>query len=261
MRNIFATTNRAEKKTMSFTKTQKKTTDVASLSQPALVTRLYADQPRIPDINDSLFSVVNDTDEVGRTVLHYLAGGLTNDKGAYYEEGDVSKLLDWLVFMGADPDARDVTGKTALHYLVDRCSEPPGEDPLRLSDRHIILECIGTLLRQGADPNIQDASGLWPVARAAIFGAKDVLAVVVSEGNIDLTIVCEKDGPSAEYTGVHEPIVEDNRWSKFRFRGCTVLDFAAASRETAGTMTLEPSEVPRRSNRSRAQPKKWGYCD
>jgi ferredoxin len=42
-----------------------------------------------------------------------------------------------------------------------------------------------------------------------IFGAKDVLDVIKSQGKVDLEIECEMYGPcSTGHTGVYEPLVE-----------------------------------------------------
>ena len=217
------------------------------MPEPALVTRLYANNLREPQVHEEkIWYKVHEKDELGRTVLHYIAGGLTDNRGAYYE-GASNVALERLVFMEADVDAEDVTGKTALHYLVDRCWESPEHDGMLFSERDVILECIAVLLQAGANPNAKDMCGLWPVARAVIFGAKDVLDVFESEGKLDLKIKCETDGPvSTKYTGVFEPLVEQYWLSKnLQFRGCTVIDFA------------KPPEALRRSKRERTLKKEW----
>ena len=225
---------------------------------PELVTRLYANHLDVPlHVCDK---VLNETDNQGRTVLHYIAGGLTDSEGKYYDEDDV-KAIQWLVSQNANLNAKDVTGKTALHYLVDRCSESPGKCYRALFERNSILDCIAVLLRGKADPNVKDGCGLWPVARAVIFGATDVLNIVNTESNIDMDITCgTRSRPCPLYTGVYEPLVEKYWLNKnIKFDGCTVDDFATGHRIViAALKSMRATEVVlRRSSRTKRPTKEW----
>jgi hypothetical protein len=47
---------------------------------------LYANNLREPQVHEEkIWYKVHEKDELGRTVLHYIAGGLTDNRGAYYE--------------------------------------------------------------------------------------------------------------------------------------------------------------------------------
>jgi hypothetical protein len=64
--------------------------------------------PFEPQVHEEkIWYKVHKKDELGRTVLHYIAGGLTDNRGAYYE-GASNVALKRLVFMEADVDAEDV---------------------------------------------------------------------------------------------------------------------------------------------------------
>lgn len=177
------------------------------ITEPLLVTWMYANQGRVPPYDGPLVRCyLNQTDDVGRTALHYFASGLTNDEGDYYDDGHVARFVRWFCVVGAELDATDDAGKTPLHYLVDRLFEFPEPD---------VAEALTVLLDAGASLNVVDAHGLTPYARAAIYGDVETLRIMETEGanyGIDLDIVCARDLPTEEIPGTREPLVEyENR--------------------------------------------------
>lgn len=64
---------------------------MTNVTEPSLVTSMYADQGRLPR-RFWAARVVNQIDDVGRTTLHYFAGGLTNDDGDYYDDGRTENI-------------------------------------------------------------------------------------------------------------------------------------------------------------------------
>ena len=172
------------------------------IAEPLLVTWMYANRGRVPPYGGALVRCyLNQTDNAGRTPLHYFASGLTNDEGDYYDDGHVASLARWFCVVGADLDATDDAGKTPLHYLVDRLFEFPEPD---------VVEALIVLLDAGASPNVVDACGLTPYARAAIYG--DVETLRIMEGpnyGIDLDIACARDLPTEQtIPGTREPLVQ-----------------------------------------------------
>ena len=69
-------------------------------------------------------------------------------------------IVDELLQRGADVDARNRRGATALHYSTDA---GPGS---RTWNPHAIRDTITRLLEAGADPNAVDKSGTAPLHRA-----------------------------------------------------------------------------------------------
>lgn len=171
------------------------------ITEPLLVTWMYANQGRVPPYDGPLVRCyLNQTDDVGRTALHYFASGLTNDEGDYYDDGHVAYFAIWFCVVGAELDATDDAGKTPLHYLVDRLFEFPDPD---------VAEALTVLLDAGASLNVVDAHGLTPYARAAIYGDVETLRIMErSNYGIDLDIVCARDLPTEEIPGTREPLVQ-----------------------------------------------------
>ena len=217
---------------------EKFNTGNARMGDLALVARLYADQETLPFCKDPVFTRVNDTDEVGRTILHYLAAGLTNEDGEYYEPNthNVSTVLEYLTFVGADPDVKDITGKTPLHNLVDRLFDLPDDNRQRVYERSVICQCISALLEQGADTNIRDNRGLTCFERAALFGAEDALRVIQENTRIGSDTAKGRQKRvrvSSEYTGVYEPMDDSKRWKSMSFKGWTLDDFKTESQKNS----------------------------
>jgi hypothetical protein len=101
-----------------------------------------------------------------RTVLHWLAvyGMLTNQ-----QFGAIRPMVKMLCDAGADVNATDTEGKTALHYLaeVGAAAVKPGllfKDDFTNERIDFVYECIvRNLIDAGADINAQDNSGRTPL--------------------------------------------------------------------------------------------------
>ena len=83
------------------------------------------------------------------------------------EAGTVSSLLA----AGADPDAADAEGRTALIYAAS----------INMSNVRR-GEIVAALLKQGADPDRADARGKTPLHEAAVSGQWDVMTALLERG-------------------------------------------------------------------------------
>ncbi|MDH4228190.1 MAG: ankyrin repeat domain-containing protein [Nitrospirota bacterium] len=91
-------------------------------------------------------------DQNGLTALHHAAGAafLPEPRTEGWDTPDRGKLLKALLKAGADPNARDVMGRTPLYYASVAGS----------------AELVRLLLAAGADPVIPDTSGNTPLSAA-----------------------------------------------------------------------------------------------
>jgi cytohesin len=80
-----------------------------------------------------------------------------------------ASLLGWLLDRGADPDAPNTRGETALHLAV-------------LFDRTPDRGTIRALIRRGADPNAGRADGSTPLHVVAAFGTEASLRALLESG-------------------------------------------------------------------------------
>jgi len=87
--------------------------------------------------------LVHETDEYGDTALHHAAAQALN------------KLTDFLLRKGANPNAQNKTGSTALHKAVVFKPENPGQTRAQLT-------VISELLKHGADANLKNNNELLP---------------------------------------------------------------------------------------------------
>ena len=122
----------------------------------------------------------------GGTALHYAAGhgDLAMVKALVARGANVNQTIkksgetplitacrDWahsyivspLLSAGADVNARDKNGRTALHYAVD---------PL------LNIPLVELLLEKGADPTQADNFGVTPIAQARLLGFEDIAAAM-----------------------------------------------------------------------------------
>ncbi|WP_323784613.1 ankyrin repeat domain-containing protein [Thalassovita sp.] len=107
---------------------------------------------------------------------------------------DVQQLLD----QGADVNARDGIGKTALHWvagaqpkvikaLLEAGADVNAKDQLDRTPLHFVaatgsVENIRLLLDAGADVNAQTANDWTPIHGAAKFGTEDKIMVLLEAG-------------------------------------------------------------------------------
>jgi ankyrin repeat protein len=84
-------------------------------------------------------------------------------KAAY--EGDAERVKE-LLKKGANPNTKDVFGRTPLHEAASEGS----------------VDVVKLLLEHGADPNIQDEVGWTPLHSAALWGHDDVVKLLLVYG-------------------------------------------------------------------------------
>uniref|UniRef100_M4BXS7 Myosin-like protein n=1 Tax=Hyaloperonospora arabidopsidis (strain Emoy2) TaxID=559515 RepID=M4BXS7_HYAAE len=96
---------------------------------------------------------VNMKNKLGFTPLHLV---VQNDEDEGFE---AAKVCVWLIENGADPNAVDENGDTALHYAVEL-------------DRYDLVE---TLMKRGADSSIKNLKGLSAVEIAEEDDLKEIL--------------------------------------------------------------------------------------
>ena len=100
------------------------------MPEPALVTRLYANNLREPQVHEEkIWYKVHEKDELGRTVLHYIAGGLTDNRGPYYEGASnlaLKRLVrrDGRCCYDRRYDVRGARGPRRLRLLPSYCDPP-----------------------------------------------------------------------------------------------------------------------------------------
>ncbi|WP_181163607.1 ankyrin repeat domain-containing protein [Pontibacter mangrovi] len=127
---------------------------------------------------------------------------LLEDYGVAYEPEARLKAASLLLRKGADVNAQDANGKTALHYIVSSS---------RIRTEYYELEqvqLLDTLLAHGADPNIRDNDGNTVLAQAlnatigqhiGIMELERLLQaganpnVVNNEGKTPLMVACEME--------------------------------------------------------------------
>jgi ankyrin repeat protein len=112
-----------------------------------------------------------DTDDRGRTVLHYLA-----DNPYYFSE----RMLNFLLAHGLDINARDQDGATPLHLAVGRGIN----DNPSAASAYGNLDGVRAMLAKGADPAARDNAGRTPLHYFAAYnlGNLDILNLLITSG-------------------------------------------------------------------------------
>lgn len=118
---------------------------------------------------------VNMKNKLGFTPLHL---AVQNDEDEGFE---AAKVCVWLIENGADPNAIDVNGDTALHYAVEL-------------ERFDLVE---TLMKRGADSSIKNLKGLSAVDIAEEDDLKDILNPATHALKMEKTPV-ESEEPQAD---------------------------------------------------------------
>lgn len=113
-------------------------------------------------------------DEYGRTLLHYAT-----------LEGWAHSIDLLAEYMRNDLDIQDHARSTALHIAVMPLREDPNSARLRIAK---------SLLDEGADTEIKDASGMTPLLLAIQFGMYDMVKLLLEIGAADPTAVDAYEG-------------------------------------------------------------------
>ena len=133
---------------------------------------------------------LNQTDEYGRTLLHYTAGPCGNDAA-----------VEYAIQAGVDVNRRDRWNRTALHWACQKCStriavrlilagsavnavDIHGFTPLALAmaSTSFSLGCVASLLRYKADPTLVPANHPPLLLRAARAGDLQLMRVLLYYG-------------------------------------------------------------------------------
>jgi ankyrin repeat protein len=107
---------------------------------------------------------LNKADSQGLYPLHYAVS-----------RGD-AQIAEILIVLGAKPDNKDLSGKTALRYAVDRYPSEPAKQG----------EIIKMLVDRGADPFLPDVAGTSP-AQVALKSDINILDAMFNSKNINNT--------------------------------------------------------------------------
>ncbi|CAI5704463.1 unnamed protein product [Peronospora effusa] len=118
---------------------------------------------------------VNMKNKLGFTPLHLV---VQNDEDEGFE---AAKVCVWLIENGADPNAIDENGDTALHYAVEL-------------DRYDLVE---TLMKRGADSSIKNLKGLSAMEIAEEDDLKEILSPVKHTLKVEKVPV-DDDEPQAD---------------------------------------------------------------
>lgn len=120
---------------------------------------------RVRDLVESGINV-DQSDNTGRTPLHWAAWQAATSNGLYINDTIVHTLLD----LGADIHKQDLLGRSPLHYAVE------------IGYPSIVL----ALVRAGSDINLKDKAGETPLDIAERMGWSDIM-VVLREARIPET--------------------------------------------------------------------------
>jgi len=92
-------------------------------------------------------------DREGQTILYRLVDSIHYE----YQQDKSLTLLAGLLELGVDPNVRDESGGTVLHYLAKKASSrlPP--------TKTFVWKAFDILLRHGGEPTVQDKVAMSPL--------------------------------------------------------------------------------------------------
>jgi truncated hemoglobin YjbI len=171
----------------------------ALLSLLAMMSGLAPEYVRGKLLNDR--DIVKERYTYGRTLLHDVAG-----------EGDLP-IVELLLSLGADPNAKDQAGHTPLYFVGNRCHADTGGNivralvqggadvdaqdgvkhctPLHMAARRGHVRVGEALLECGANIEARDSNGETPLRRAVNCRKQDFAAMLISRG-ADVHSRCKK---------------------------------------------------------------------
>jgi ankyrin repeat protein len=115
------------------------------------------------------------TESDGRPLLAYAAAGKSGDEQS-------ALCVNLLVAAGADPNAADTNGQTALHW----------------ASRFGRARCVAALLRAGSDPEALTSFGMRPLELAILGGSAQAVKELAEAGS-DLATFKHKDMGPLDY--------------------------------------------------------------
>ena len=177
----------------------------------------------LPTATRTVVDYKDQVDSVGRSIAHYLAGGLHAHDGGEYDE-PLPPIFRFLAKIEVDFSVRDGFGRTVLHYLVDRLARfehgdvykrdgwPPGFSTAETV--RIVVRELRRMPRTDLDPYCH--LGMTPLHRACRheYPAQVIDALVA--GGADINAVCCEPRMCEPY--MYDFVADDSRWE------CCVFD-------------------------------------
>ncbi|KAI2778196.1 ankyrin [Daldinia loculata] len=115
-------------------------------------------------------------------------------------------LVKQLIGYGADANAVDVYGFTALHIITSRFDKPLYPGNLRYCSyetetmwRQRRALTVSTLLDHGADPSIVDNKGFTPLHYSCRYGLAEIVSLLITDPRVDINAETHELGTPLHY--------------------------------------------------------------